>query len=80
MALYRMGDTSDTVVDTLLDLLTHKDVPAVAAAVKAIVDLKLKNDRVIKALDKMLENKKLNPGLYAWIQEALKELRGEKKK
>jgi HEAT repeat protein len=81
MALHRMGDTSDTVVDTLLDLLKQTDPPhQAAAAVKALVDLKLNTPRVIGALDKMLENKTLNPGLYAWVQGALKELRSANKK
>ncbi len=79
MALYRMGDTGNTVVDTLIELLGHKDPHAAAAAVKAIVDLKLTDERVIKALDKMLENKQLDDNLTAWVKAALKELRGQKK-
>jgi HEAT repeat protein len=82
MALSRMADPSDnTVLEALLNLLKETDPPhPAAAAVKALVDLKQNNPRVIGELDKMLKSGKLDPGLYAWVQDALKELRGEKKK
>jgi hypothetical protein len=81
IALSLMADANDNaVVEALLDLLKQTNPPhKAAAAVKAIVDLKLKDERVIKALDKMLENKQLDDNLTAWVKAALRELRGEKK-
>jgi HEAT repeat protein len=81
MALARMADPSDsTVVDALVDLLKETEPPhQAAAAVKALVDLKQNNPRVIGEIDKMLKSGKLQPGLYAWFQDGLKVLRGEKK-
>jgi HEAT repeat protein len=73
-ALHRMGDSSDTVVSILIELVEHKDTRVAASAVKAIVDMKLKNERVFKTLDRLLVSKP-DPALYAWVQAAVKELR-----
>jgi HEAT repeat protein len=74
VALARMGDTSDKVVDALLELLDHKDPARAASAVKAIVDLKLREPRVMKALRDAQGNRNINAGLKGWVDEAIKQL------
>jgi HEAT repeat protein len=52
IALSRIGDTSERVVDGLLEVLEHPDYWRASGAVKALVDLKLNIPRVITAMDK----------------------------
>jgi hypothetical protein len=73
-ALGRMGDTSDKVIDALLDLLDNKDPARAGWAVKAFVDLKPKDDRVLKSLKAHQANPKIHAGLKGWVDEAIKQL------
>jgi hypothetical protein len=79
-ALVRMGDTSDKVVDPLLSLTRQKDPIRAGSAVVALVNLKANKPHVISALEKLLENKELVPGLRNMIEEGLKELKKERPK
>jgi HEAT repeat protein len=81
MGLSGIGDSSDRVVDALLRTMAHKDSMRAASAVKALVDLNLYgNVRVIGAMDKLREDKNLDLRLRAYIEEAIKTLKGPKPK
>ena len=46
LALIRIGDKSDLVVDALIEVLNNKDPQRATSAVKALVDLKLNTPRM----------------------------------
>jgi HEAT repeat protein len=78
-ALGSIGDASDKVVDALMQLVGHKEPSRSAAAVTALVNLRVNTQSVKGTLDKMLEDKKMDDRLHALIKAALVEIDKPKK-
>jgi HEAT repeat protein len=78
MALSNVGDSGDKVVDALLDVTDHKEPATAATAIIALVNLKANTPAVVKKLDKMHGDKKLDDDLRKTVGQALKALREKK--
>ena len=81
LALVRMGDTSDKVIDALIDVTRHTDANRVGSAIVALVNLKVNTPEVTAALEKVIkteqakEAKEVRTGLIKLAQQALTELK-----
>jgi HEAT repeat protein len=78
-ALGSIGDANAKVVDGLMKLVAHKEPSRAAAAVTALINLRLDTANVTGTLDKMLEDKQLDDRLRATIKAGLVEIKKPKK-
>jgi HEAT repeat protein len=74
-ALGGIGDSSDRVIDALVDLLGNKNAPRVVASCNALVALKANKTKVLAALEAQHDRKELNDLLKHYIKGTIDELK-----
>jgi HEAT repeat protein len=77
-ALASIGDKSEKVIDTLLEVAAHKDPNRASAGVIALVNLNANTPKVNTQLDRLRENKDLDIRLRNLIEQGQKELQKKK--
>src|SRR5262249_24367516 len=80
IALSNIGDTSDRVVDALVEVMKHKDPKKAVAGVRALVEMRVNTPKVKGAMEEILKaNPKMDKNLRDWLVDGLKVIERPKK-